>query len=243
MIFRRAKARTVVTRLEKSLGIPKQPSHLPAPLDILIATILSQNTNDKNSHRAYTGLRNRCGSWEEVADTPVRVIAGAIRSGGMADQKSLRIKNILHEIREQFGRCTLDPIRRWSDERIMEKLTRYSGVGPKTASCVLLFSLGRDIFPVDTHVHRICSRLQLSSGARTPEETFRQMGRIVPEGKRYSFHTNLIRFGRTICRSSRPRCGDCPLNDQCSYQGKTRLRIGGPPKANHHFMLLDNVSA
>jgi endonuclease-3 len=214
---------------------------LPSPLDILVATILSQNTNDKNSHRAYISLRSKFATWESVAACSPRTIAGAIRSGGMAAQKSRRIREVLLSLRADFGHCTLDPIRSWSNSRVMERLTALPGVGPKTAACVLLFSLGRDVFPVDTHVHRLCSRLGLSKGARTPEETFRQLAPIVPEGKGYSLHTNLIRFGRMICRASRPLCGDCPLSRLCRYEGKTRLRSAAPSNADHHFMLLDNV--
>lgn len=208
---------------------------------MLIATILSQNTNDKNSHRAYTLLRARYPQWEDVAAAPVRSVIAAIRSGGMAAQKAVRIKEILRNVRDEFGGYTLESIRRWHSDAVLERLTALKGVGPKTAACVLLFSLGRDLFPVDTHVHRICARLALAPGARTPEETFTIMRDLVPAGHGYSFHTNLIRFGRKVCRSAHPACGECPLQELCVYEGKDTRRRFAQSGADHDFMLLDNV--
>jgi endonuclease-3 len=130
-----------------------------------------------------------------------------------------------------------------SDEKVLAELIAIKGVGFKTASCVLLFSLGRDLFPVDTHVHRICSRLGLAPGCTTPDRTFHHMASLVPSGKGYSFHTNLIRFGRRVCRTSSPDCSHCPLFDECGYSGKRRQPHSrhGKSKVNHDFMLLDNV--
>ena len=240
---RRAKVRRVITLLERELGIPRQSSELPPPMDVLIATTLSQNTNDKNSQRAYTGLRARFKTWADVATAPRKSIGAAIRSGGMARQKSARIKSMLEEVRKGSGSYSLELIRNLTDDEIIELLTRFHGVGPKTASCVLLFSLGRDVFPVDTHVHRLCSRLGLAEGARTPEETFERMAEVIPKGKAYSFHTNLIRFGRMVCRSTSPHCDRCAMFALCAYEGKSKGTRTVTSKADHHFMLLDNVNA
>ncbi len=238
----REKIRKAIVLLERSLGTPVQAAALPRPLDVLIATVLSQNTNDKNSHRAYTELRRRFRSWNSLADAPVRAIASAIRMGGMADQKSRRIKEILREVRQRTGTFSLDALRKETNPEIMDWLVGLPGVGPKTAACVILFSLGRDIFPVDTHVHRICSRLGISGRSRSPEETFRHMAKKVPKGKGYSFHTNLIRFGRMVCRSTQPLCGECPLFNLCVFEGRSDRRRTAPTGADHHFMLLDNVA-
>ncbi len=236
------KVRKAIVLLERLLGIPVQATTLPRPLDVLIATVLSQNTNDKNSHGAYTELRRRFPTWESLAKAPVRSIASAIRRGGMAEQKSRRIKALLGDVQRRMGSCSLDALRKDTNADIMEWLTGLPGVGPKTASCVILFSLGRDIFPVDTHVHRICGRLGLSGRSRTPEETFRAMAKKIPRGKGYSFHTNLIRFGRTICRATQPLCGECPLYDLCVFEEKSMRIRRVPTGADHHFMLLDNVA-
>ncbi|MEW6512240.1 MAG: endonuclease III [Bacteroidota bacterium] len=239
----RGKTRRVVRILEKTLGTPRQPPRLPPPLDMLIATVLSQNTNDKNSHRAYTNLRSAFPTWERVANAPVGKIRQAIRIGGMANQKSVRIKSTLKAISRRFGSYSLAGLRSLTHESVLEELTSINGVGVKTAACVLLFSLGRDVFPVDTHVHRLCTRLGLARGSRTPETTFDVMRPLVPKGKGYSFHTNLIRFGRKVCRSANPACDICPLYGECEYPLKKkepRLRRM-PSRATHDFMLLDNV--
>jgi len=209
---------------------------------MLIATILSQNTNDKNSFRAYQALRTRYPEWGQVVEAPLRDVRTAIRAGGMANQKAPRIRGALKAVREMYGTYDLSALRNRPSRTIISELTALRGVGPKTAACVLLFSLGRDVFPVDTHVHRLCSRLGLAPGSRTPDETFEAMQRVVPPGKGYSFHTNLIRFGRMVCRSQRPLCGECPVYEECGFPGKDRTRgRRSISTTDHHFMLLDNV--
>ena len=126
---------------------------------------------------------------------------------------------------------------------MIQELTSLHGVGVKTAACVLLFSLRRDLFPVDTHVHRLCGRLGLAPGCKTPEQTFDFMRKVVPRGKKlFPFTLILIRFGRKVCKAHRPSCGICPLFDDCLYADKSRV---GAHRAmsgtNHDFMLLDNV--
>ena len=210
---------------------------------MLIATILSQNTNDKNSHRAYTLLRKKYPRWEMVAKAPLRGIKAAIRVGGMANQKSVRIKETLMAIHARYGRYSLSQLKNMPDGKVIEELTTMKGVGVKTAACVLLFSMGRDVFPVDTHVHRICNRLGLAGNSSTPEKTFEAMKPLIPKGNGYSFHTNLIRFGRRVCRSNNPDCGICPVYHECVYDGKRKQsgRPRPPSSADHDFMLLDNV--
>jgi endonuclease-3 len=237
------KTARIARMLEQHLGIPPRRGHLPEPLDMLVATILSQNTNDKNSHRAYTELRRRFPTWELVAGARPSALRSAIRTGGMSNQKGARIKETLAAVLRRYGKYDLSPLRKKSDDLILEELTGLRGVGAKTAACVLLFSLGRDVFPVDTHVHRLCTRLGLAPGCRTPERTYAAMKTVVPPGKGHSFHTNLIRFGRTVCRSANPRCGVCPLYALCLFEGKTALKglRRDPSPADHDFMLLDNV--
>jgi endonuclease-3 len=129
-----------------------------------------------------------------------------------------------------------------TNDEVIEELTTLNGVGFKTASCVLLFSMGRDVFPVDTHIHRICNRLGIVQ-TKTPEATYEEMKTMVPKGKGYSLHTNLIRFGRKVCRSANPACNICPLYDECAFDGKGTRRPAkrSSSTADHDFMLLDNV--
>ena len=238
----RGKTLRVARRLEKFLGIPHQEKRLPKPLNMLIATILSQNTNDKNSHRAYTLLRSKYSTWDTVAAAPLRDLKATIRVGGMANQKAPRIKETLAAVRTRYGRYDLKSLEKKTDDEVMKELTQLNGIGFKTASCVLLFSMGRDVFPVDTHVHRICGRLGLAPGCTTPEKTYEAMKSLVPRGRGYSFHTNLIRFGRRVCRSNNPACDICPLYDECEYEGKRKEPTRRAPSGtDHDFMLLDNV--
>jgi endonuclease-3 len=239
----RRKTARVARALEGSLGVPRQAGKPPLPLDMLIATILSQNTNDKNSHRAYLLLRRKYRNWEAVARAPRAGIRAAIRTGGMANQKSARIKEVLASVKTTYGAYNLSALRLFDDDEVISRLTQLNGVGVKTAACVLLFSFGRDVFPVDTHVHRVCSRLGLAPGSRTPEQTFLAMRGRVPAGKAHAFHTNLIRFGRRVCRSNNPACALCPVYAECVYPGKGHRagRTSRPSGTDHDFMLLDSI--
>ncbi len=224
----RSKTRRVVALLEKTFGVPERGTSRRPPLDVLISTLLSQHTSDANSGRAYERLRERYPRWEEVAAARSSSIAAAIRPGGLARQKSLRIRKILRIVKDRYGSLDLTVLNRRSDDEVMKDLCSLDGVGAKTAACVLLFSLGRDVFPVDTHVHRTCSRLGLARGSRTPEETYDRMKGLVPRGKSYSFHLNLIRFGRSVCRSRFPLCGKCPLYAECLFpQKRARKQASG----------------
>ena len=240
----RSKVRRVAGALERFLGVPRQETRLPAPLDMLIATILSQNTNDKNSHRAYTALRSKFPGWGAVARAQRRTLVATIRAGGMANQKGERIQSVLADVKRVYGSYDLQALRSKTNEEVVEDLTRMKGVGSKTAACVLLFSLGRDVFPVDTHVHRICLRLGLARDCKTPEETFEAMKNLVPRGKGYSFHTNMIRFGRKMCRANSPACDLCLLYEECIYEKKKKRASSlrrTPSPTDHDFMVLDNV--
>ncbi|MCK5572466.1 MAG: endonuclease III [Bacteroidetes bacterium] len=209
-----------------------------------MATILSQHTNDKNSHRAYTDLRKAFPTWQRLGDASLRDIEAAIRVGGMAHQKARRIRHILRDIRKRYGAYDLAALREIGSKDVLTELVGLNGVGVKTAACVLLFSLGRDIFPVDVHVHRLCIRLGMVPATASAEETFEAMSPLVPRGKAYSLHTNLIRFGRTVCRPRDPKCRECPLFGECTYKGRaTVLRPQrGRSAVTHDFMLLDNVT-
>jgi endonuclease-3 len=188
-------------------------------------------------------LRRRFPTWEKVAGAPVGAIASAIRVGGMKNQKSKRIKALLKKIFVKNGSYSLHVLKRMNDDDVMEMLTSFNGIGYKTAACVLLFSLRREVFPVDTHIHRISNRLGLVE-TKTPEKTFEAMKTLVPKRKSYSFHTNLIRFGRTVCLAQRPRCGQCPLYDECVFSRKEMYASEKHPVSSRHntdFMLLDEI--
>jgi len=229
--------------LEAHLGVPRQKTKRTEPLDMLIGTLLSQNTNDRNSHRAYIELRRRYPTWKKVAEAPVGAIASAIRVGGMKNQKSGRIKALLRTVHKDYGSYRLRGIEKMKNDEVISTLTAYHGIGFKTAACVLLFSLRREVFPVDTHIHRICNRLGLVK-TKNPDQTFEAMKSLVPTGKSYSFHTNLIRFGRTVCLAQRPRCGQCLFYDACGFSEKEKFASGKTAvssRRNSDFMLLDEI--
>lgn len=211
-----AKTARVTSLLEEAFGEPRW--HGPAdPLDVLIRTILSQNTNDRNRDLAYHALRARYPRWELLLDAPVEEIAAAIRVAGLSNQKSARIKQILASIAHGYGALDLRPICAQPPGEVIDTFMRLKGIGIKTISVVLMFACGHDIFPVDTHVHRICLRLGLVPPGSSAEKTHRLMQPFVPQGKAYSLHMNFLRLGRTICRARKPNCQACPLRTLCPY--------------------------
>jgi len=211
---RPTRVHVVLRRLEKAYG--KRPwKRGQPPLDSLIGTILSQNTNDRNSHAAMERLEQAFSEWDEAADAPLRKIAAAIRTAGLHRQKARSIRAVLRRIREERGRATLDFLRRWPTERIKDYLLDLPGVGPKTAACVLLFSLKRPVLPVDTHVHRVSRRLGLIGPKVSAEKAHDLLPRIVPPEKVYAFHVLLIQHGRQICHARRPDHTACVLRDLC----------------------------
>ncbi len=223
------RASRIADLLEGHLGDPKKPGRRSNPLDTLIATLLSQNTNDQNSYRAWLSLRRRFPSWEQVVAAPRRDVAKSIEVGGLKNQKAERIQTILRSLHRERGKFDLGFLKTKTDDEIMTYLMLMKGIGTKTAACVLVFSLGRDAFPVDTHIHRICNRLGLVK-TKSADATFEAMRTLVPRGRAYSFHVNLIRFGRQTCKAGKPLCGDCPLFDQCVFPEKGRyaaLRADG----------------
>ncbi len=225
--------------LVKRFGIPERNKVNPDPVDLLIATILSQNTNDRNSYKAFRNLKDNFNNWNEVEKLPASRIETYIREAGLGKQKSKAIKGFLKQLYKQTGKISLDYLDKKSDKEVLEELTEYNGIGVKTASCVLLFAMGRDICPVDTHVHRTTNRIGLVS-TKSPEKTFLILNENFPPGIAHSFHTNLIKLGREVCRPAKPLCSVCPLVKICEYPDKN---FESPGKAAPGgFMLLDNVS-
>jgi endonuclease III len=206
--------REIHRRLARAYG-PLDPPRRLDSLDELVLTILSQNTSDVNRDRAWAGLRERFRTWEEVASARPRSVAAAIRPGGLANTKAPRIVAVLREIRTREGSFDLGWMREASDREVEEYLLSLPGVGPKTAACVLAFSLGRPALPVDTHVTRVATRLGLLPARTSSAAAHRILSDQVPAPIRVSMHVALIRHGRTVCRAGRPRCEVCPLQELC----------------------------
>lgn len=203
-------------RLAQVYGEPQlQPDG--DPISQIVNTILSQNTNDGNRDRAFRRLRQAFPTWEEVRRAPVEAIEEAIRPAGLAPQRAPRLKAALEHIYARRGELDLHFLADLPVEEARAWLTQIKGVGPKTASIVLLFSLGKPAFPVDTHVHRVARRLGIVPEKASAERTARILEPLIPPELYYPFHLNLIRHGREICQARRPHCERCVLRDLCAY--------------------------
>jgi endonuclease-3 len=211
------RVRRIRDRLRAAYGTPVlHPHH--APVDELILTVLSQNTNDRNRDIAFARLRERFDSWDAVRDAPQEEVEDAIRPGGLAPTKSVRIQDILAALDgddlSDLPDVPLDDARR--------RLTDLPGVGRKTAACVLMFSFGLPDVPVDTHVSRVGTRLGLFRPGASFEEMHDDANRFVPPDEAHEFHVELIRHGRRTCHARRPRCEECPLLSLCPYGRELR---------------------
>ncbi len=210
------KAKIIDRILAKTYGAKVQHRHTD-PTSELILTVLSQNTNDTNRDRAYETLKARFHTWADIAAARPSQIAGAIEIGGLSDIKSKRIKKILAQIGEKSSNYSLSFLEKMSDQEIWDYLMSFVGVGPKTAACVLLFSLGRSTMPVDTHVHRVGQRLGLIPEVYSAEKAHQWFRDLDLPLNAYQLHLNLIAHGRTLCRPRNPKCPECPLTRHCLY--------------------------
>jgi endonuclease III len=208
--------RAVQRRLRAGQGAFRPKPRLPV-IDEIVATVLSQHTSDVNSERAFVRLKDRFRSWDQVLDAPPAEVADAIRCGGIADQKARRIQQILAAIEEREGRIDLGRLHDLGDAEAEAYLRSLPGVGPKTAACVLVFSMGRAAFPVDTHVHRVAARLGWIPAGANAGKAYQLLAPCVPPDIRYDLHLALITHGRTVCRAQRPRCEICVLRDLCAF--------------------------
>jgi endonuclease-3 len=204
-----------ITRLlAKEYGRLKWHSHRD-PLDELVLTILSQNTSDHNSRRAFDSLIKKFGSWEAVAEDSVEDIAEAIKLGGLARVKAPRIKQILKQIKTERGSLDLAFLDKMPVAEAKVWLQSLPGVGPKTAACVLLFSLGKPVLPVDTHIHRVAKRLGLIDSKVSAERAHEILGDMVPAKNVYQFHIHMIEHGRRVRKAQRTLCNQCVLLKGC----------------------------
>jgi endonuclease-3 len=206
----------VIQNLRSVYGAPVSEVGLD-PLDTLIETILSQSTTNTNSRRAFENLKRRFPTWDEARRARASSIEAAIRSGGLARQKSVRIKRLLDEIYRRRGSLDLQFLARVPLEEAREFLSSFEGVGPKTIACTLLFAFGREVFPIDTHIFRIARRTGLLPEKCSDTEAHRRMESLIPAERYYEVHINLIRHGRKICRPRNPLCQKCCLIDYCRY--------------------------
>jgi endonuclease III len=205
----------IAEHLAVAYGRPRR--RLSDPLDGLVQTILSQNTSDVNSARAFRALKAAFPTWEGVIAARPREIERAIRGGGLARTKSRRLKTVLAMLACRPEGLELRYLRRLTLPEADARLSGLPGVGPKTRACVLLFCCGHEAFPVDTHVHRVARRLGLLPAGTSAAAAPAVLGAALPRGRALDLHVNLIRLGRERCRPRAPRCGGCPLRPLCPF--------------------------
>ena len=210
------KARIVHQRLMALYGAPEWRLPLTG-IDELVSTILSQNTNDRNRDVAFFALKKAFPDWEAVRDAEPSAVVEAIRPAGLANQKGPRIQTVLRMISEERGSLDLSFLKDWPVEQAHAWLTKFNGVGPKTAAIVLLFALGIPAFPVDTHIYRVSGRIGLRPEKMTVEQAHTYLAGLFPPAEYGPAHLNLIRLGREICHARKPNCPVCPLQDVCDY--------------------------
>jgi endonuclease-3 len=216
--------RQVIDRLADAYGTPEWRPH-GDPLAELVLTILSQNTSDANSGRAFVRLLEAYPTWEDVAEAPLADLITAIQPGGLAPTKAPRIQAALRDIKQLTGDFDLSLLSDMPVDEARHWLRQLHGVGPKTVACVLMFALGMPAMPVDTHVFRVSMRLGLiperaATANMTAEKAHELLESLVAPADFYAFHIGLIKHGRRTCTAQRPRCPDCALVDLCSSAGK-----------------------
>ena len=207
-------------KLLEFYGEPIWRNPLPA-IDELVSTILSQNTNDVNRDRAFDALRAKFPTWETVRDAREKDVVEAVRVAGLANQKGPRIQQVLKAITKERGNLDLSFLKKMSVEDARNWLTKFNGVGPKTAAIVLCFSLDMPAFPVDTHVYRVTGRIGLRPEKMTVEQAHPHLESLFPPETYYAAHLNIIRIGREICTARKAMCEKCPIKKLCDY-GKNR---------------------
>jgi endonuclease-3 len=211
--------RYIVQNLERAYGVPENRW---TDWDVLVAVILSQATSDANSDRTYDALKKKFPTWDSVLRAREQTLVDTIRLGGLANQKAAVIRGLLREVKGRHGSFDLSFLRELPAAEAVAYLASFRGVGPKTAACTLLFACGTEVFPLDTHIFRVLRRVGLIPPKCSDRFAHEVMNRLVPAGKFYPFHVNLIRHGRRLCRPRDPVCERCPVVEYCDY-GRSKI--------------------
>jgi len=201
-----------------------QPRH-PGPDDLLgtlVRTILSQNTTRQNTDRAFERLLDRyAADWDQIRRAPTHEITDTVEVAGLAGQKGPRIQGILQHLHEERGECSLEFLRSWKVDRARDYLLDFKGVGPKTAAFTLMNAANMPLFPMDTHIFRICQRLGWVDDSVSSDSAHQKMRAAIPDDQHYPAHIVMVRHGREVCHARNPDCSSCPLLEVCRF-GQTR---------------------
>jgi DNA-cytosine methyltransferase len=206
----------ILAKLEANYGSPKLGSH-DDPLDELFFLLLSLKTSSRAVEDVYVAFAKEYRPWRKLLDASSEDVAACIQRGGLGSIKARSFIDIAKRLKEDFGTVSLNKIKKWSTERAEEYLCSLPGVGQKTARCVLMYSLGRDIVPVDTHTHRVADRLGLIPATKSTSDVHEKFDAIVPQGLAHSLHTNLVALGLEYCLERSPKCEYCPVETLCRY--------------------------
>ena len=214
------RVKEILRLIRRSYGKGLRPFKASGPIDELIRTILSQNTSDSNSSAAFAVLKRSFRPWEGLLKTDTAKLAHLIKHAGLANIKAKRIKEALLEIKRREGRLSLRSLKNMGTSEAISYLRSLNGVGPKTAACVLLFSFGKPVMPVDTHIYRVTKRLGLIPKDLSIEDAHELLSDMVPKNLIYDFHLGIIEHGRKTCKAQNPRCGVCLLYSLCKFKNK-----------------------
>lgn len=220
-MFEEKPLRYIVQNLESMFGTPTL-SPKSSPLEMLVRVILSQATTDALSDRTFQALKEKYSTWDKVLAASEIEIAETIKLGGLANQKSRVIKQLLANIKLEQGSLDLGFLERLPTREAVTYLKKFRGIGPKTIACTLLFACHKNIFPLDTHIFRVLRRVGIVPQKCSDERAHEILDAVVPENKFYSLHVNLIRLGRQICRPKEPLCERCPIVEYCDF-GQNRI--------------------
>jgi endonuclease-3 len=209
------RSQRVLNVLRKTYALPKLTAKRKDPFETLIVTIISQNTTDKNTVRAFKNLSSKFRiDPETLAETDVREVEECLRTGGLFRQKARAIKEVSNTlIREWEG--SMASILSLPIEDGRRELLRLPGVGPKTADVVLLFSARKSVIPVDTHVNRVSKRLGFAPEKGDYEIIRKKLESLFKPKDYAAVHVLLILHGRKFCKARTPLCTSCPVNVCC----------------------------
>jgi endonuclease III len=191
------------------------------PLDELVYIILSTATPEATYCRTYDALKDAFPQWEAITPDDLPAIEAILAPAGLGKLKAGRLVSIMDRLRRTYGRATLDPLGQMPDDDAEDFLKSLPGVSAKVAKCVLMYSLGRQVLPVDVHVHRVATRLGFRTKKR-PDTSQDLIESVVPPALRYGFHVNSIAHGRAVCLPQRPRCDACCVAAWCDFARRLR---------------------
>ncbi|HDD05124.1 MAG TPA: endonuclease III [Candidatus Aenigmarchaeota archaeon] len=204
-----------VKEVFESEGVPWREKDFSSPFQNLVAVILSQNTSDRNSTRAYIGLLKKFGKItpETLRKAREEEIREAIKPGGLYNLKAKRLK----ELAEVFDKINIEKLRQMGREEARKELMKIKGIGQKSADVFLNYVLGKPSFPIDTNIKRVIKRLGWVKEGANYEEMRRVLENKIPKKYWRRAHELLIRLGRDLCRPRNPKCGECPIREFCEF--------------------------